>query len=191
MLAHQGPRGVAERHARMHGMSCEHTARQRPLAGWAEQPCQLLQIDRHALLIAIGTRRADGENPQRLRSAIECRDQVPIDLVRREALCFVRAEAPVCDEYGAITDGRVRDQIGIDAHGDMQADVLGVGQHEVAQIDAIDRCGGDRLWLLLERRVSQNVVRSVEDGVLRVRENPLAAGTEKPCSHRAHLLTPA
>jgi hypothetical protein len=148
-------------------------------------------MDRHTLLVAIGTRRPDGANSQCLRSAIECRNQVPIDFVRRKALRFVRAEAPVCNEDRALTNGRVRYQIGIDPHRNVEANVLRIRQHEVAEVDPIDRRSGNRLWFLLDRRVGQNVVCSIEDSVLRVREKPLIAGTKKPRCHRTHLLAPA
>ena len=132
MLADQGPGGVAERHARMHRMSREQSTRQRPLTAVAEQPCKLFEIDRYTLLVAVGARRADRENPQCLRSTVECRDQVPVNLVCGEALRLMRTEAPICDEDGALTDRCIRNQVGIDPYGDVQTDVLGIVEHQIA-----------------------------------------------------------
>jgi hypothetical protein len=47
--------------------------------------------------------------------------------VRRKTLCLVRTKTSVCDEDGPVTDGCVRDEMRIDPHSDVQADVLGVG----------------------------------------------------------------
>jgi len=137
MLVDQSPRGVAERNPRVHGVSCKQATRQCPLTAGVEQAGELFEIDRNALLIAVGASRANRKNAQRLRSAIESGDQVPIDLMCREALCLMRAKKPVCDEDSALTDGRIRDQIGVDPNRDVQADLLGVGQHQTAQIDAV------------------------------------------------------
>jgi len=191
MLADQRPRSIAERHARMHCVSRKQPASQRPLAARAEQPCELLEIDRHALLVAIRARRTDRENPQCLRSTIESRNQVPVDFMRRETLRLVGTEKPVCDEDGAFSDGCVRDQLGIDPHGDVQSDMFGVGEHEVSKIDAVARCSRDGFWLLIHGHVGQNLMCGIEDGVLGFWKDALATGTKKPRGHRAHLLAAA
>jgi len=71
MFAHQRPGSIAERHARVHRMSRQKAACQYPLTAWVEQPCQLFEKNRHALLVAVGAGRADGEDPQRLGSPVE------------------------------------------------------------------------------------------------------------------------
>jgi len=188
MLSNQRPRSIAERDARMHRVRGKQAAGQSPLTARVEQPSKFLEIDCDALLVSEGACRANGENTQHLRPAIEGRDQVPIDFVRRETLSLVRAEMPVCDEDGALTDSCIRNQIGIDPHGDVKADVLGISQHQTAQIEAVGRCGGNGLWLPFHGRISQNFMGCVEDGVFGIGEEPLAAGAKKPRGHWTHLL---
>jgi len=168
MFANQRARSVAERHAGMHRVRREQAASQRPLAARAQQPRKLFEVDRHALLVAVGARSTDGENPQCLGATIECRHQMPVDLVRCETLRLVRAKKPVCDEDGALAHGGIRDQIRIDPHRNVQADMLGVREHEVAQIDALGRRCRDGLGFLLQGSVGKNLVRGVEDGVLAI-----------------------
>jgi hypothetical protein len=73
-------------------MGCEQAAGQGALAKGVEQARKLFQIDRNALLIAVRAGGADGEYAEGLRSPIECGNQVPVDLVRREALRFLCSE---------------------------------------------------------------------------------------------------
>jgi len=150
MFADQRSRDVAEGHARVHRISCEQATGQGPLTARIEQSCELLQIDRNALLIAIGSRRTDGEDAQGLCSAIEGRDEVSVNFVRRETPRLASTKMPICDEDSVLTDSGIRNQIALDPHGDVQTDVAGVIEHEVAQIDAIVRRGRDRLGFLLE-----------------------------------------
>jgi len=172
----------------MHRVRRKQAAGQSPLTARVKQPRELLEVDRDALLISEGACRANGENTQHLRSAIERRNQVPVDLVRRETLSFVRAEMPVRDEDGALTDGCIRDQIGIDAHSDVKADVLGISQHQTAQVEALGRCRRNGLWLRLHGRMSQNFVGRIEDGVFSIGEEPLATRAKEPGGHRTYLL---
>ena len=106
----------------------------------------------------------------------------------REALRFVCAEQSVRDEDGAFTDRRICDQVGIDLHGDVESNMLGVGQHEVAEIASIGRHGGDGLGLSFDGRMREDFVRRVQDGVLCVGEQSLTACAKKPRNHRTHLL---
>jgi len=172
----------------MHRMSCEQAAGQGSLAGRIEQPCQLLQVDRNAFLIAVGASRTDGENTQALRSSIEGGNEVPVHLVRRETPCLVGAEAPVCNEHRALTDRGIRDQVGVYPHGDVETDMFGVVQHEVAQVEVIGRRGRYRLGLLLHRRMGENFVGRVQDASLRVWEQAITSGAEQPRGHGTNLF---
>jgi len=189
MLADQRLCRVAERYPGVHRVGCKQAAGQGSLAEGVEQARELLEIDRNTLLIAIGACGADGEYAEGLRSPVERRNQMPVDLVRREALRFVCAEQPVRDEYGAFTDCGIRDQVGIDLHGDVQPHVLGVGKHEVAEVASIGRRRWDGLGLSFDRGKREDLVRRVEDAVLCVGKQSLAACAEKSRGHRTHLLT--
>jgi hypothetical protein len=103
----------------MHRMGREQAASQRSLTARIEQSCELLQIDCNSLLIAVGPCGADRENAQCLRSTIEGRNEMPVDLMRGETPCFVGAEMPVCNEHGALTNGSIGDQARIDPHRDV------------------------------------------------------------------------
>ena len=188
MLSDQGSRGVAERNASMHGVSREQAAGQSPLAERVEPACELFEVDRNAFLVPVGAGSSNRKNPERLRSPIERRNQMPVDLVGREALCLVCPKKSICDEYGAFADGSVCDQTGIDPHRDVQTDVLGVVEHEVAKVAAICRRRWDGPALFLGRGVGENLVRRVEAAVLCIGEQALAARTEQARGHGTHLL---
>jgi len=149
ILAVQHANGLVEGGPFVHGVGGQHARRQRAHAVSVEQTRLLLEVDRDALLIREGARRAQGQHAQWLRAAVGAREQMTEHLVHREPSRLARTEAAVRQVDRAFTRRRIRDQTRVDLHLDLQARVLRRIVHQP---------GGAHRFLLLLRLRRQHLL---------------------------------
>jgi len=162
VLHDQRARDVAKRNPSMHRVRGQQAPGQRSQARGAQEAGELLEENRHSLLIAVGAFRSDRKHTEPLRTAVEPGNQMAVDLVSGKSLRLVRAEMAVGDEDGSLANGGVCNESRIDAYCDLDTNVLRVSEHEVTQIHAICRRGRNRSRLLARRRFGQDLVSEVE-----------------------------
>ena len=166
MLGHEGPRHVAEGDPCVHGIGGEQAACECTFSIVAEKPGGFLEEYRDPFLVCVRSRGTDREHAEQLGAAVEGGNQMTVDFVGGEPLGFVGTEKPIGNEDRPLADGGIRDQVRIDANRDLKAQVLGLLQHQFAQVHSLGRHGGNRRGLVLGGRVCEDVVRSIVRGLL-------------------------
>jgi hypothetical protein len=179
---------VTEAHTGVHGVRSEQSPGKCAFSIVGEKTSRFLEEYGNTLLVPVRTGGTDRKHSERLGAPVESGNEMPVNFVGGESLGFVGTEKPIRNEDRAFTDGRIRDQMRIDANGDVKAYVLGVVQHQIAQVEPLRGGGGDRLRLVLSRRIREDLVCGIEPRLVRSIVEALPPRPKEPSRHGPNLL---